>query len=72
MKYYTKKEIKERVSCVKRGHFNTSLPRIKTKHLVSPNGNRATKVECEQRYFFVAEDMRELVDGLYYFLNSER
>ena len=72
MKYYTKKEIKERVSYIKRGHFNTSLLRIKTKHLVSSNGNRATKVECEQKYFFVAENARELIDGLYYFLNSER
>ena len=71
MKYYTKKEIKERVSCVKRGHFNTDLPRIKTRHMTSSK-SRMTRFECEQKYFFYANDMKDAVNGLYYFLNSER
>lgn len=31
-----------------------------------------TRFECEQKYFFYANNMKDVVDGLYYFLNSER
>lgn len=68
---YTKQELNTVVKTEGKGRFNVNYKSIKTKHMKSKDNNYATKVIVGQS-FFVATTKREVVDGLYYVLNSER
>lgn len=68
---YTKGELKTVVKTVGKGKFNVGYRSVETKHMKSSQGNYVTKVIIDKS-FFIATTKNEVVEGLYFYFNSER
>lgn len=68
---YTKGELKTVVKTAGKGKFNVDYRSVKTKHMKSSQGNYVTKVMIDNS-FFIATTKSEVIEGLYFYFNSER